>query len=90
VDDYASMVSTLQARMSRAEIAESIGVEEQEVEEIASGYVPDEEIGDRLRALVASGGRSRRIMRVPVWGIVLFVVVDSLIFVALAVYLAMR
>jgi hypothetical protein len=82
VDDYASMVSELQRRMSRAEIAVEIGVEEQELDEIASGYVPDEEIGARLRELAASGGK-RRGMRVPVWAVVAFVVFDTLLFVIL-------
>jgi hypothetical protein len=82
VDDYASMVSELQRRMSRAEIAVEIGVEDQELDEIASGYVPDEEIGARLRELAASGGK-RRGMRVPVWAVVAFVVFDTLLFVIL-------
>lgn len=76
------MVSELQRRMSRAEIAVEIGVEEQELDEIASGYVPDEEIGARLRELAASGGK-RRGMRVPVWAVVAFVVFDTLLFVIL-------
>ena len=62
------MVAELQSRMSRGEIAVAIGVEEQEVDEIASGFVPDEEVGSRLRELAASGGR-RSGMRVPVWAV---------------------
>jgi hypothetical protein len=88
--DFPAMIETLETRMSRRDIASAIGVEEQEVEEIASGYVPEEEVGDRLRELVASGERSRRIMRIPVWAVVMFVVVDSLIFAALAAFLALR
>ena len=76
------MVSDLQRRMSRAEIAVEIGVEEQELDEIASGYVPDEEIGARLRELAASGGKKRG-MRVPVWAVVAFVVFDTMLFVIL-------
>jgi hypothetical protein len=82
VGDYASMVSELQRGMSRAEIAAEIGVEEQELDEIASGYVPDEEIGARLRELAASSGK-RRGMRVPTWAVVAFVVFDTLLFVIL-------
>ena len=82
MDDYATMVAELESRMSRGEIAAAIGVEEQEVEEIASGYVPDEEIGARLRELAVSGGR-RRGMRVPVWAVIAFVVFDTLLFVIL-------
>ena len=80
--DYATMVAELELRMSRGEIAAAIGVEEQEVDEIASGYVPDEEIGARLRELAASGG-TRRGMRVPVWAVVAFLVFDTLLFVIL-------
>jgi hypothetical protein len=65
--------------MSRGEIAAEIGVEERELDEIASGYVPDEEIGERLRELAKSGG-SRRNMRIPVWAVVAFVVFDTLLF----------
>ncbi len=81
-DDYAAMLTSVAARMPREDIAAAIGVEEQEVDEIASGYVPDEEIGARLRELAASGGR-RRGMRVPVWAIVAFVVFDTLLFAIL-------
>ncbi len=58
------MIKTLEARMSRRDIASALGVEERELDEIASGYVPDEEIADRLRALVASGA-SGRVVRIP-------------------------
>jgi hypothetical protein len=75
--------------MSRADIAAEIGVEEQELDEVASGYVPDEEIGARLRELAASGGKKRG-MRVPVWAIVAFVVFDTLLFAILAVFLLLR
>ena len=53
--DFPAMIATLEERMSRKEIASAIGVEERELDEIASGYVPDKEIADRLRALAASG-----------------------------------
>ena len=76
------MVDDLQRRMSRTEIAVEIGVEEQELDEIASGYVPDEEIGARLRELAASG-RKKRGMRVPMWAVVAFVVFDTMLFVIL-------
>ena len=89
MDDYAVMVAELQSRMSRGEIAVAIGVEEQEVDEIASGFVPDEEVGSRLRELAASGGR-RSGMRVPVWAVVTFVVFDTLLFAILAVVLLLR
>ena len=83
------MVGELQRRLSRAEIAAEIGVEERELDEIASGYVPDEEIAGRLRDLSESGGKSAG-MRIPVWAVVLFVVVDAFIFAVLAVVLFLR
>jgi len=89
VDDYAVMVNELQTQMSRGEIAAAIGVEEQEIDEIASGYVPDEEIGLRLRELAASGGK-RSGMRVPVWAIVAFVIFDTLLFLILMLVFLLR
>jgi hypothetical protein len=89
VDDYATMVTELQTRMSRTDIAESIGVEEQEVDEIASGYVPDEEIADRLRALVASGA-SGRVVRIPTKAILIFVIAEAVFFAALAFFLVLK
>ena len=83
------MVNELQSRMSRGEIATAIGVEEQEVDEIASGYVPDEDVGSRLRELAASGA-GRRGMRVPVWAVVAFVVFDTLLFAILLLVFLLR
>ena len=83
------MVNELQTQMSRGEIAAAIGVEEQEIDEIASGYVPDEEIGLRLRELAASGGK-RSGMRVPVWAIVAFVIFDTLLFLILMLVFLLR
>lgn len=82
------MIGELEAKMTRGEIAAAIAVEKREVDEIASGYVPDEEIGDRLREL-AAGGR-KRIMRVPVWAVVLFVAVDAVIFAAVFAAVLLR
>jgi hypothetical protein len=83
------MITTLEQRMSRQDIASAIGVEERELDEISSGYVPDEEIADRLRALVASGG-SGRVMRIPTKAIVIFVIADAVFFAALAVFLVVK
>jgi hypothetical protein len=87
--DFPTMISTLEARMPREDIASAIGVEERELDEISSGYVPDEEIADRLRALAASGV-SGRVVRIPTRAIVIFVIVDALFFGALAVFLVMK
>ena len=88
MDDHAAMIERLQRRMSREEIAAAIGVGAQEVDEIASGYVPDEEIGARLRELAASGGK--RIMRMPMKAIVTFVIVDLLFFAGVAAYVLLE
>jgi hypothetical protein len=57
--DFAGMITTLEARMSRDDIASALGVEERELDEIASGYLPEKDVAERLRALVASGARGR-------------------------------
>ena len=87
--DFPAMISNLEERMSREDIASAIGVEERELDEIASGYVPDEEIADRLRALAASGV-SGRVVRIPTKAIVIFVIADAVFFAALAVFLVVK
>jgi hypothetical protein len=87
--DFPAMISALEQRMSRQDIASAIGVEEQELDEISSGYVPDEEIADRLRALVVSG-TSGRVMGIPTRAIVIFVIADAVFFAALAVILVLK
>jgi hypothetical protein len=83
------MISNLEQRMSRQDIASAIGVEERELDEISSGYVPDEDVADRLRALVASGARGR-VVRIPTKAIVIFVIADAVFFAALAFYLLLK
>jgi hypothetical protein len=87
--DFPAMIATLEGRMSRQDIAAAIGVEERELDEISSGYVPDEEIADRLRALVASGVRGR-VVRIPTNAIVIFVIADAVFFAALAAFLVLK
>ncbi|MGH3084345.1 MAG: hypothetical protein ACRDNP_09860 [Gaiellaceae bacterium] len=87
--DFPAMIETLEARMSRQDIASAIGVEERELDEISSGYVPDEEIADRLRALVASGV-SGRVVRIPTKAVVIFVIADFVFFAILAAVLILR
>jgi hypothetical protein len=87
--DFPAMITTLEQRMSREGIASAIGVEEQELDEISSGYVPDEEIADRLRALVESRVSSR-VMRIPTKAIVIFVIADAVFFAALAIFLILK
>jgi hypothetical protein len=87
--DFPAMIATLEERMSRKDIASAIGVEDRELDEIASGYVPDEEIADRLRALAGSG-MSGRAVRIPTKAIVIFVIADAVFFAALAVFLVVK
>ena len=89
MDDYAAMLATLEQRMAREDIAVALGVDQLDLDEIESGYAPNDEVAARLRAL-ASSGASRTVMRIPVWAIVLFVAVDTLIFAGIAVYLFTR
>jgi hypothetical protein len=87
--DFPAMISTLEERMSRENIASAIGVEERELDEISSGYVPDGEVADRLRALAASGV-SGRVLRIPTKAILVFVIADAVFFAALAVFLVLK
>ena len=87
-DDLAGMITTLEARMSRDDIASALGVEERELDEIASGYVPDEDVANRLRALVASG-TSGRVVRISTKAILIFVIADAVFFAGLAVFLVL-
>jgi hypothetical protein len=88
-DDFPGMLTTLEGRMSRDAIASALGVEERELDEIASGYAPDEDVGNRLRSLVASGV-SGRVARISAKAILIFVIVDAVFFAALAVFLIAR
>ena len=75
--------------MSREDIASALGVEERELDEIASGYVPDEDVANRLRALVASGV-SGRVVRIPIKALAAFVIFDVVFFAILATVLLAR
>ncbi len=88
-DDLAGMITTLEARMSRDDIASALGVEERELDEIASGYVPDADVANRLRSLVSSGA-SDRAVRISTKAILIFVIADAVFFAALAVFLVAR
>jgi hypothetical protein len=91
--DYAALLAQAEQRMSRPEIAEALGVDERELDEIASGYVPDDDVARRLQALAESGGRRVSIgaRSVSVWLLVVFVVCDLLFFgIAAAVFVLAR
>jgi hypothetical protein len=85
-DDVPSLLATLESRMSREEIADALGIEERDLDEIASGYAPGDDVAKRLRALAASPP-SRRTFRVSTKAVVAFIVADALFFVVLAVVL---
>jgi hypothetical protein len=87
--DFPTMIATLEERMSREDIASALGVDERKLDEIASGYVPDEDVANRLRALVASGVRGR-VVRISTKAILIFVIADAVFFAALAVFLVVR
>ncbi len=70
--------------MSRDDIASALGVDEEKLDEIASGYLPDEEVADRLRALAASPP-SGRVLRVPTKAVAVFIIADALFFAIFAV-----
>jgi hypothetical protein len=87
--DFPTMIATLEGRMSREDIASALGVDERKLDEIASGYVPDEDVANRLRALVASGV-SGRVVRISTKAILIFVIADAVFFAAVAVFLLVR
>jgi hypothetical protein len=53
--DYASLVATLEERIERKDIATALGVDIKTIDDIASGYVPDDALATKLRALATSG-----------------------------------
>jgi DNA-binding Lrp family transcriptional regulator len=87
--DFPAMITTLEGRMSREDIASALGVDERKLDEIASGYVPEEDVANRLRALVASGV-SGRVVRISTKAILIFVIADAVFFAAVAVFLLVR
>lgn len=88
-DDYASMLAALDGRLTREDIATALGVEEQRLDEIASGYVPDPDVAERLRTLAGTKPdraifQSRRML------IVAFVVADLVFFAIVAALVLLR
>jgi hypothetical protein len=88
--DYAALLAQAEQRMARADIADALDVDEQTLDEIASGYVPDGRVAGRLRELAKDGGRRFRFgaRSVSVWLLVAFVACDLLFFgIAMLVFL---
>ena len=76
--------------MGRSDIAAALGVDQKTVDDIASGYVPDEHVAARLRALAEPGeGGDSRSTKVSRRMLMLFVICDAIFFVALAVVLVL-
>jgi hypothetical protein len=91
-DDYAAMLAAVEAQMPRDDIATELGVDESVLDEIASGYAPDAEVADRLRALASddgSGGGSVR-WSMSSRAVVIFVAVDAIVTAAVLAIVFLR
>jgi len=94
-DDYASMIATVESWMPREKIAEALGVEERELDDIASGGVPGEDVAVRLRALAASDGKRGTFVftsgrRLTLTGVITFLVMDLIVVAAIAFFVLSR
>src|SRR5262245_55873389 len=88
--DYAALLAHTEQRMTRADIADALEVDEQTLDEIASGYMPNERVAARLQELAEDGRRRVRFhaRSVSVWLLVAFVACDVLFFgIAMLVFL---
>jgi hypothetical protein len=86
------MLATVEAQMPRDDIATELGVDESVLDEIASGYVPDAQVADRLRALASDDGSSGGFSR---WSmspraVVTFVAVDTIVFAIILAVVFLR
>ena len=91
-DDLASIVLALEERMSRADIAASLGVGERDVDEIASGYLPAQPVADRLRDLAGAAAPAPKQAppRLSRTLVVAFVLADILFFAIVAAVVLLR
>lgn len=91
-DDLAATLLELEERLSRREIAARLGVDERRLDEIASGYLPEAEVAERLRALAGSGVEAPGVpaRRLSPAMIAAFVVADTLLAVAVAALVLLR
>jgi hypothetical protein len=87
-DDYASMITALETRMPREDIADAIGVDKEKLDEIASGYMPHEDVAMRLRALAE--GAKWRLASKSAKVIAVFVAVDIVFFSILTAVVLLR
>ena len=91
-DDLASVVLALEERMTRAEIAAALGVREHDVDEIASGYLPDGAVADRLRSLARETAPAEALPATKLSRkiIVAFVLTDIVFFAVVAAVVLLR
>lgn len=93
-DDLASTVIELERRMSRSDIAAALGVGEDALDEIASGYLPAAGVADRLRRLAAGVHATRPVARraAKISGLAAaaFVVTDLIFFSLVAAFVFLR
>ena len=89
-DDYAAMLAALEERMLPEDIAVALEVDEQVLDEIASGYVPDEHVAARLKALTAAGGEGFALGGQRKLLIIAFVAIDLVTFAIVAALVLLR
>jgi hypothetical protein len=89
-DDYAAMLASLQERMLPEDIADALEVDEHMLDEIASGYVPDEHVAARLKALTVAGGEGLFLGRRRKFLIIAFVAIDLVFFALVAAFVLLR
>lgn len=89
-DDLAAVLVELERRLSRHEIAAALEVDERELDEIASGYLPSRDVARRLRALAAGGAEPGTTRRIPRGVIIAFVAADLLFFGIVAAVVLLR
>ena len=91
-DDYAAMLAAVETQLPRDDIATELGVDENVLDEIASGYAPDAQVADRLRALASDdesdGGLSRWSMSPR--AVAIFVAVDTIVFAIILAVVFLR
>jgi hypothetical protein len=94
-DDLASTVLELEQRMPRGDIAAALGVDEDDVAEIASGYLPDADVAARLRRLASSpeaptAPATRTAMRLSGTAIAIVILADLVFFALVAAFVFLR
>jgi hypothetical protein len=93
-EDLASTVLELEQRMPRRDIAAALGVDEDEVEKIASGYLPGPGVADRLRRLATGAAgpppAARKAARISGMVLAAFALTDLVFFALVAAFVFLR